>query len=92
MEKNIAAQNANRLADLSVTFFALNRIPCDDELIRVFSQAIMSGIAKWYKENKGRDINPETELICDDAIEYAFTRAQEISNLATFCAMIGTEM
>lgn len=92
MEKNIATQNANRLAGLSVVFFALNNLPYDAELISVFSQMVMSAIGKWYKENEGRLINPETELICDDAIKHAFDRAQEIAVLASISAQTGIGM
>lgn len=92
MEKNIATQNAGRLSNLSIAFFLINQLPFDEELIHVFSQAIMAGVGKWYTENKGRNINPETEIICEDAIKYAFTRAQEISNLATICAQTGIGM
>ena len=92
MEKNIATQNAERLANLSVVFFALNDLPYDAELISVFSQMVMSAIGTWYKENEGRLINPETELICDDAIKHAFDRAQEIAILAAISAQTGIGM
>lgn len=92
MEKNIATQNAERLANLSVVFFALNDLPYDAELISVFSQMVMSAIGTWYKENEGRLINPETELICDDAIKHAFDRAQQIAILATISAQTGIGM
>lgn len=92
MEKNIATQNAERLANLSVVFFALNDLPCDAKLISVFSQMVMSAIGTWYKENEGRLINPETELICDDAIKHAFDRAQEIAVLANISVQTGIAM
>lgn len=92
MEKNIATQNAERLANLSIVFFALNDLPCDAELISVFSQMVMSAIGTWYKENEGRLINPETELICDDAIKHAFDRAQQIAVLASISAQTGIGM
>ena len=91
MEKNIATQNAERLANLSVVFFALNDLPCDAELISVFSQMVMSAIGRWYKENEGRLINPETD-ICDDAIKHAFDRAQEIAVLASISVQTGIGM
>ena len=92
MEKNIATQNTERLADLSVVFFALNNLPCDAKLISVFTQMVMSAIGRWYEENEGRLINPETELICDDAIKHAFNRAQEIAILASISAQTGIGM
>ena len=92
MEKNIATQNTNRLAGLSVVFFALNNLPYDAELISVFSQMVMSAIGKWYKENEGRLINPETELICDDAIKFAYDRAQQIAVLANISVQTGIGM
>jgi hypothetical protein len=92
MEKNISTRNADRLAGLSVVFFALNNLPYDAELISVFSQMVMSAIGKWYKENEGRLINPETELICDDAIKFAFDRAQQIAVLANISVQTGIGM
>lgn len=92
MEKNITTQNAERLANLSEVFFALNDLPYDAKLISVFSRMVMSAIGRWYKENEGRLINPETELICDDAIKHAFDRAQEIAVLASISAQTGIGM
>lgn len=92
MEKNIATQNAERLANFSVVFFALNDLPYDAELISALSQMVMSAIGRWYKENEGRLINPETELICDDAIKHAFDRAQQIAVLASISAQTGIGM
>jgi hypothetical protein len=92
MEKNIATQNSERLATLSTVFFALNSLPCDAHLISVFTQMVMAAIVHWYKENEDRLINPETELICDDAIKYAFGRAQDIAILAAISAQTGIGM
>ena len=92
MEKNIARQNADALAVLSVVFFMLNDIPCDGEVTGVFSQMIMAHIGRWYMENKGRALNPETEFICDDAIKSAFARAQEIAVLAQISVQTGIGM
>lgn len=92
MEKNIARQNADALAALSVVFFMLNNIPCEGEVVGVFSQMIMSHIGRWYVENKGRALNPETEIICDDAVKSAFARAQEIAVLASISAQTGIGM
>lgn len=83
MEEHIANQNAERLANLSFIFFVLNGLPHDAELIGIFSEMIMTAIGKWYKENKGYIIDPETEIICDDAIKYAFDHAHQIVVLAT---------
>ena len=92
MEKNISTQNADRLADLSLAFFLINQLPCSAELVGAFTKMIMSAIGKWYKENEGRNINPETETICDDAIKFAFERAQQIAVLATIAAQTGIGM
>lgn len=92
MEKNIARQNADALAAHSVVFFMLNNIPCEGEVVGVFSQMIMAHIGRWYVENKGYVINPETEIICDDAVKSAFARAQEIAVLAQISAQTGIGM
>ena len=92
MEKNIARQNAEALAALSVAFFMLNDIPCDDEVVGVFSEMIMAHIGRWYTENKGHALNPETEIICDDAVMSAFARAQEIAVLAHISVQTGIGM
>lgn len=92
MEKNIATQNAERLSNLSVVFFALHNLPFEAELIGVFSQMIMSAIGRWYRENEERLFNPETEIICDEAIKFAFDRAQQIAVLATISAQTGIGM
>jgi hypothetical protein len=92
MEKNIAIQNAERLSSLSVVFFALNNLPDDASLIDVFSRMIMSAVGRWYKENEGRDFNPQTEIIGDEAIKFAFGRAQGIAVLATITAQVGMGM
>lgn len=92
MEKNIARQNADALAAHSVVFFMLNNIPCEGEVVGVFSQMIMAHIGRWYMENKGYVINPETEIICDDAVKSAFARAQEIAVLAQISAQTGIGM
>ena len=92
MENNIARQNADALAALSVVFFMLNDIPCDGEVTGVFSEMIIAHIGRWYMENKGRALNPETEIICDEAIKSAFARAQEIAVLAQISAQTGIGM
>ena len=43
-------------------------------------------------QNKGRALNPETEVICDEAIKSAFARAQEIAVLAQISAQTGIGM
>ena len=92
MENNIARQNADALAALSVAFFMLNDIPCEGEVVGVFSEMIIVHIGRWYMENKGYVLNPETEIICDDAIKSAFTRASEIAVLAQISAQTGIGM
>lgn len=92
MEQNISAQNVKRLSDLAAIFFVLNNLPHDAELIGVFSQMIMSAIGRWYKENKRRNINPGTEIICNEAIKFAFDRAQQIAILASIAAQTGIGM
>lgn len=90
--KNIAEQNSDRLASLSVAFCAMNGIEPDMEVVTILTGCVMSGIAKWYADNGRTDFNPCTELIADDAIVSAFTRAQEIVILATISAQTGIGM
>ena len=90
--KNIAEQNSDRLASLSVAFCAMNGIMPDMDIIKALVGAIMGGIAKWYAENGRTDFNPRTELIAEDAIVSAFARAQEIAILASISAQTGVGM
>ena len=92
MENTIANQNAVRLAHLSSIFCLLNGLPATQELAHLLAGAVMANIGKWYKENGREDFNPETELICDDAIKAAFARVQEIATLATLSAQMGIGM
>ena len=92
MENAIANQNAVRLAHLSSIFCLLNGLPATQELAHLLAGAVMANIGKWYKENGREDFNPETELICDDAIKAAFARVQEIATLATLSAQMGIGM
>jgi hypothetical protein len=90
MENTIANQNSARLANLSVSFCAMNGLDSDDpELVHVLSAAVITGINKWYDDNGRTDFNPSKELICDDAIIFAFEKAQEIVILATISAQMG---
>jgi len=90
--KNIAEQNSDRLASLSVAFCAMNGIAPDMEVITALTGCIMGGIGKWYADNGRTDFNPRTELIAEDAIVSAFTRAQEIVILASISAQTGVGM
>lgn len=87
MNDSISTKNAKRLARLSVVFCLVNNIRITDELSNALSQCIMSGVAEWYKSNGREDFSPATELICDDAIKFAFERVQKIATLATISAM-----
>lgn len=90
--KNIAEQNSDRLACVSVAFCAMNGISSTLEVIHALTEMIMAGIAKWYADNGREDFDPRTELIADDAIVSAFTRAQEIVILASISAQTGIGM
>lgn len=84
----IGRQNAERLASMSAVFCAINGLEATEELVRVLTSAILSGVAKWYND-RGRTFNPNTELIEDDAMVEAFTRAQEIAILASVSVSAG---
>ena len=92
MNESIATQNAQRLASLSAVFCIMNNLPVSEELARILSGAVMANIGKWYAENGRTDFNPQTELICDDAIKAAFARVQEIANLAAIAVQTGIGM
>lgn len=89
MNENITNQNAQRLAHLSAIFCIMNNLPVSEELAHILSGAVMTNICKWYAENGRPDFNPQTELICDDAIKSAFERVQQIATLATISAQMG---
>jgi hypothetical protein len=94
MEENltsIAAENAKRLASLSTAFCFMNNIPVTPELVPILSNAVLSGIAKWYSD-RGRTFDPENDRIEDDALAEAFARVQEIAILAAFSALTGIGM
>lgn len=94
MEENlnpIAAENAQRLASLSTVFCIMNNIPITPELVPILSNAVLSGIARWYSE-RGRTFDPKNDRIEDDALAEAFARVQEIAILASIAAQTGIEM
>ena len=94
MEENltpIATENAQRLASLSTVFCIMNNIPITPELVPVLSNAVLSGIAKWYAD-RGRTFDPKNDRIEDDALAEAFARVQEIAILAAISAQTGIGM
>ena len=94
MEENltpIAAENAKRLASLSTAFCFMNNIPITPELVPILSNAVLSGIAKWYSD-RGRTFDPKNDRIEDDALAEAFARVQEIAILAAISAQTGIGM
>ena len=92
MNENIATQNAQRLATLSVIFCLTNGIFVTTELSQILAAAVMANVTKWYADNGRPDFSPETELICDDAIKAAFTRIQAIATLADIAARMEANM
>lgn len=94
MEENlspIATENAQRLAALSTVFCAMNGIPVTPELVPILSNAVLSGIAKWYSD-RGRTFDPKNDRIENDALAEAFVRVQEIAILAAISAQTGIGM
>ena len=92
MENTIANQNAVRLAHLSTLFCLVNNLPATQELAQILAAVVMSNVMKWYENNGRADFNPQTELICDDAIKSAFERVQQIATLASISAQTGIGM
>lgn len=94
MEENltpIANENAQRLASFSTVFCIMNNIPITPEFIPILSNAVLSGIARWYSD-RGRTFDPKNDRIEDDALAEAFARVQEIAILAAISAQTGIGM
>ena len=84
----IGQQNANLLARLSVIFCLTNGITPTDEFVEVSTTAIMAYISCWYAK-QGRAFNPATDAVEEEAVKFAFGRAQELTNLAAISARTG---
>jgi hypothetical protein len=69
----------------------MNNIPVTPELVPILSNAVLSGIAKWYSD-RGRTFDPKNDRIEDDALAEAFARVQEIAILAAISAQTGIGM
>lgn len=87
----IGRQNIDLLSRLSVIFCLMNGITPTDEFVAVFTSAIMTYISCWYAE-QGRTFNPATDAVEEDAVKFAFGRAQELANLASISAQTGIGM
>lgn len=92
MNENIATQNAQRLASISVIFCRINGLDPTPELAQALTGAVMANIGKWYEDNDQTNFDPRTMLICDEAIKAAFERMQEIANLAAISVQTGIGM
>ena len=91
MEKNIAFENASRLAALTAAFCLMNGIEMNKEVADTFALGVMAGISVWYKE-RGIDFDPRIHTIEDAAIQEVFGRMQEIAILASISAQTGIGM
>lgn len=89
MENTIATQNSERLGKLSTAFCLMNGINVTPEIAKSFASVIIISIAKWYIDHGNEDFSPETTLICDEAIKYAFGEMQTIVTLAQMGAQMG---
>ena len=90
MEKNIATINSEKLASLSFLFCLTNGLEVTQELSDAMAMTIILTIAKWYND-RGMAFNPETDLITDEAISYAFAEMQELTDGARFVARVCAE-
>lgn len=72
---DFAIQNANKLAYLSDIFCKLNGISVEQPIADLLAMTVMGLINAWY-EDKGRNLDPCTELIDDEAIGHAFAQLQ----------------
>ena len=91
MEKNIALENATRLAVLSAAFCRMNGIKLTEEIADTFALGVMAGINEWYKE-RGIDFDPSIHVIEDAAIQEVFGKMQEVVILASISAQTGIGM
>lgn len=85
----IAIENSSRLAHLSATFCKVNGIKVTAELADAFADAILVSVNEWYNENKGRNFDPMTELVDNDAVSYAFEHMGALLAFASLAAMAG---
>jgi hypothetical protein len=72
---DFAIQNANKLAAFSDIFCKFNGIAVDQTTSDLLAMTVMGLIYAWY-EDKGRSLDPCTELIDDEAIGHAFAQLQ----------------
>ena len=86
----IGKQNATRLGILSTIFCLTNGIEMNDELVTVLSLTITAHLNKWYDDH-GRELNPNTDLIEEEAVAYAFERVQEVANAAAALSAISAQ-
>lgn len=91
MEKNIAIENATRLAALTTVFCLMNGIEMTKEIADTFALGVMAGIGAWYKE-RGIDFDPRVNAIEDAAIQEVFGKMQEVAILASISAQTGIGM
>lgn len=79
---NFADRNAELLAALSAGFLICNGIlNATPELVHALSTNVYINVSRWYEE-RGRTFNPDAELVEEEAVRYAFARAQMIADLA----------
>lgn len=85
----IAMQNSSRLAQISTVFCQMNGIRVTSEIADAMADAVVCAINEWYNDNEGRCINLVTEVVCEDAIVYAFKQMQGIFSLARVAVSLG---
>lgn len=86
---SIVMQNSSRLAQISTVFCQMNGIRVTPEIADAMADAVVCAINEWYNDNEGRSINLVTEVVCEDAIVYAFKQMQGIFSLARIAVSLG---
>lgn len=86
---SIVMQNSSRLAKISTVFCQMNGIRVTPEIADAMADAVVCAINEWYNDNEGRNINLVTEVVCEDAIAYAFKQMQGIFSLALVAVSLG---
>lgn len=82
----IANKNADLLANLSVGFIIFNDFTPSEEVIVATHNTVMNALNKWYTEH-GRTLDVYHEELDMEAVQYAYSVAQSIADIAKMMAM-----
>lgn len=89
---SIAEQNANKLSAATAAFCNNCGIDINPLTIVVIGDLVMTNIAKWYVERGRGDVSLKTELVADEAVEFAFAEIFKGLALAAISKATGIGM